>query len=147
MHSRSIGACVGGVIKNFVSIEGSWFEFKTREGVIIQLKIRPLFLDIASIIEARHKTSHLKKRAAKLSKKTKIDFQTLTSELIDYLLEDFNGIGSSFDTPLEPTAESKMQVLFIKGVTDFIMGKATELAEERIKEVINFEKTSLENVW
>jgi hypothetical protein len=135
------------VTKNFLDISGKWFDFKTREGVIIQLKIRPLFLDLCPIIESRHKKiSSFKKHKSKIIKKTKINFETLSDDVVDYILEDFCGIGSAPDTPLQPTAENKMKVIIHIDAGDFIMERASALAKERAKEVIRFEVTEGNNL-
>jgi hypothetical protein len=109
------------VIKNSIDLSGAWFDYPVGD-VNIRLKIRPLLLDVAKIIENRCK-----------------EINSLSKDLIDFCLEDFKGVGFTAAKPLEVTLENKLKILSIKGLVDFVLKKASELAEKRIKEVIKFE--------
>jgi hypothetical protein len=127
------------IIKNSIDLSGGWFDFSVGD-VSIKLKIRPLIADLGKVIESRHKKiSSLKMHGHKIIKKMETNYQTFSPDLIDYVLEDFSGIGSAPERHFEITLENKLKILSIKNVTSFIFRKSFELAEERIKEVVKFE--------
>lgn len=116
------------VKKISLSLEGEWFEFPV-ENITISLKIRPLFYDIGKYIETRNKriTFH------KFREKEKIDWEGFARDQLDYLLEDFKGVGYDYDMPIHATIQTKRKLVEqIKGCLDFILKKSEELRNERI---------------
>jgi len=55
--------------KNFMNLEGAWFDFTTRQGVIVKLKIRPLSYGLGELLRIRYT------RLADLLKKNQREIQ------------------------------------------------------------------------
>jgi hypothetical protein len=123
------------VIRNSLNLEGEWFTFRVEDIVDIELKVRPLLWDFGRAIEDQHKK--VKSPKFHRDKKITTNFETFSTSLIDFLLEDFKGFGSAPDKPLDITIENKIKIIkSIKGLTDFVWEKAVELADKRIKECL-----------
>ncbi|TAN40796.1 MAG: hypothetical protein EPN22_17005 [Nitrospirae bacterium] len=83
--------------------EGTWREY-TLLGQKIRLKIRPDSDAVDKKIRERHK---------KIKKVSGMPFteyadEKITEDRIDYLLEDFEGVGDENGKPLEPTLKNKL---------------------------------------
>lgn len=115
--------------------EGAWVTRKIR-GVEIRLRIRPRNEDISEQITKRHtKTEFVKDPSTKQMVKTKTtDNQNYLEDMIDYYLEDFEGIGSAPDKPWPVDKRNKLRVAMLpviegeQPVFDFIMEKSLELS-------------------
>ena len=112
--------------------EGQWHDFEIM-GDTIQLKIKPLTSDIINSIRNKHSKKTKKYSAVKGGQVDKVtyDEKTIQKEMIDYVLEDFKGVGSDLSTPLEPTYENKVRVMEIptaheddESVADFVFEQA-----------------------
>ena len=120
-----------------LDLEGKWFCFRVTDSINVDLKIRPLFLDISDYIKDVHTTVFFKKGR---KRKEKCDFMEFSLSLVDYVLEDFRGFGSTPDKPLEITADNKRKIAHVDGLLDFVMSTSKKLAKERIKNALLFER-------
>ncbi|KWT81142.1 hypothetical protein [Candidatus Magnetominusculus xianensis] len=126
---------------------GVWFDFQIR-GETISLKIRPLSAEVIAEIRKRHRSHEMVKdpQSRQLQKTEVFDEDKITADLIDYLLEDFGGIGDETGTALSPTKENKKSVMNIPSlvgevsITDFVFEKAKELAAYASAEDVEQEK-------
>lgn len=116
--------------ENFLDLSGHWFTFFIKPETDIKLKIRPYWAEIGICI----------KKKANIPKK-RFDKKYFEFTL-DYLLEDFRGIGIDENTPLEPTCEGRKKIIASIGlsVAEFIFDTAVELGRERINQIIEVTK-------
>lgn len=121
--------------ENSLDLSGHWFTFCVKPGVDIKLKIRPYLAEIGVCI--KKKTNISKKRFDKRY----FEFT------LDYLLEDFRGVGIDENIPLEPTFEGKKKVIGSIGlkIAEFIFDTAVELGKERINQIIEVTKEDFKN--
>ena len=115
--------------------EGQWFDFDIRKETI-RLKIRPLSSDILEGIRNKNKKvgRELDPATRAMVKVDKYDEDKINKEIVDFILDDFEGVGSDLDTPLENTPENKEMVMEIPpvdeeiSVADFVFDTAKRLA-------------------
>lgn len=128
--------------------EGQWFKFRIR-GEEVELKIRPLAVDVYNKIRKAHKTVKLERdpQTKQAIKVEVFDEESITEDLLDYLLEDFKGFGSDAKTPLEVTKENKKLIFEIPSASDeemsmfdFVFTKAKDIAALSEEEFARQEK-------
>lgn len=112
-------------IKLAENSEGRWFEFM--EGVSI--KVRPLS---GSVLKELRKSSstvkmELNGRTRRREPVEILDEERLEENLIDYLIEDFKGIGDQAGNPLEVTESSKRLIANNLTLRDFVWSSAQSL--------------------
>jgi len=114
------------VKSNSLDLSGQWSTFFVKKDIDIKLKIRPYLSEFGGCIS----------KQANIPKK---GFNKKFGELVmNYILEDFRGVGVDENTPLEPTREGKKNLVgaFFPSIFDFIMAKSIELGKERINQII-----------
>lgn len=105
---------------------GTWFDFEML-GDTVRLKIRPLTIGIIDTINKKHKG--IKDDATRNEK--------INQDLIDYLIEDWQGFGDEDGNPLPLTPENKRAIMGIippegeQSLSGFVFDKAKELAVVR----------------
>jgi bifunctional DNA-binding transcriptional regulator/antitoxin component of YhaV-PrlF toxin-antitoxin module len=118
--------------------EGTWFEFKVR-GEDIKLKIRPYSNEVYERIRKKYKKTvkQVDPHSRAMINADVYDEEAITDELIDYLLESFEGFGSAKNQPLEINLKNKKRVVNIPtlndyetSISDFVFSKARELSAE-----------------
>lgn len=107
------------------TVEGKWFSYS--DG--IEFQIRPMTGQVMKGL--RKKSSTTKMEADPLSRKLvavdRIDEAKLDDTLTDYLIQDFKGIGSDPDTPLDVTMENKKMIMDQIPLREFIWASAQSL--------------------
>ena len=125
------------------NVEGQWFDFWVH-GEKIKLKIRPssgLIYD-----EIRKKYRKVKKERDPISRQMvtteTYDDDAVNLDLIDHVLENFEGFGDADGKALTPSKENKRNIMGIPPVADeqsvaeFVYEKARELAVKRADDSI-----------
>lgn len=114
--------------------DGVWTRHKYR-GAAIELKIRACGAEKLEQIRKRHKKIEYAKdpQSRQTVKLESYNEDAIFSDMIDYMLEDFSGIGTAPDKPLDCTPENKKRVLLIPPASgeqplfDFVLERAREL--------------------
>lgn len=127
--------------------EGQWFDFIVR-GETISIKIRPLTSEIVNTISKKHtKTiNKFNQSTGTNEKKNIVDADNIGRDIIDYVVEDFSGVGTGPNEPLEINKENKLTLLEIPTLDNEIdlqravMDKAKELAAISEKDYEEMEK-------
>ena len=126
--------------------EGQWFKFKVR-GEELDLKIRPFSAEVYNKIRKSHRSTKIEKDMStrQVAKIEVFDEDSITEDIIDYLLEDFKGIVDETGTILLATKTNKKLLCSLlpasdddTSVFDFIFGKARDIAaisEEEFKRI------------
>lgn len=125
--------------------EGIWVKHIYR-GAEIELKIRPANPDVFEKIRTRHRKSSYAKDpdTRQMVQVKEIDRDNVAEDTIDYLIEDFKGIGYSPSEPLAVTKENKILLVFLAPtgneprLFEWILETANELrtlSEQEIKEL------------
>ena len=91
--------------------EGVWINHNYR-GAEIRLKIRPADTDKTDELLAKHTThQHIKDPDSRqMVKVAEVNSKGLFEDMVDYYLEDFEGIGYAKDRPLEVNRKNKLLV-------------------------------------
>ncbi len=118
------------IVKMMNSNESKWFEFYIDgSDVSIGLKIRPLCSKVLFDLILKHSI----KKKRKEYKIKGVNFLNASYELLDYLLEDFAGVGDENNKPLQVTPENKKKLLNLpleykkQNIGVFIIQKSAEL--------------------
>lgn len=130
--------------------EGTWFDFHFR-GNIAKFKIRPFSSEVYERIRKKYKkkTKQVDPNSRAMVNAEVFDEDAITDELIDYLLESFEGFGSGDGKALEVNLKNKKRIANIPTVEDheisvseFIFSKARELATSIEEDEAEQEKNS-----
>lgn len=121
---------------------GEWFDFEVR-GADVELQIRPLTAEILDKIRSRYKKTRREKDSETRATVTVIEYDEdkVQDDLIDYILEDFKGFGSSPKDALVVNVENKKRIMELPPVADettigeFVFETAREIAAVFEKEV------------
>jgi hypothetical protein len=124
--------------------EGQW-EKHTYRGKDIDLKIRPFTAEIGdSITKNNTRTEWVRDPVEKKMVKVQVEDKEATfKETVDYVLEDFKGIGFSEEKPLEVNVKNKVRVALLapkdgeQPLWQYILEKAQNLAFNQGEEIKN----------
>lgn len=124
------------------STAGIWISHKVR-GVEIELKLRPFTAEIGDSIRKKHRRVEYVRdpQSRQMVKNEVIDDEAVFEDMLDFMIEDFKGIGYSESEPLAVTKENKKKIALLPAsqgeqpLSDFIIEKAKEFAVIQADEI------------
>lgn len=124
------------------STAGIWIKHKVR-GQEIELKLRPFTAEIGDSIRKKHRRSEYVRdpQSRQMVKNEVFDDEEIFEDMLDFIIEDFKGIGYSENEPLAVTKENKKKIALLPAsqgeqpLSDFIIEKAKEFAVIQADEV------------
>lgn len=128
-------------VRDSLSLEGDWFNLfdDVKRFPHQKVKIRPLYHTLVYIFRDRYKQA---KEFARNAGDEKL-FCADQAEMVDYFIEDFEGFGNeATGESLPKDFLSKLSIMQWtpdgKNLREWIIRKAYEIAEERIREALDF---------
>jgi len=102
---------------------GVWGEFS--DGV--KIKVRRLTAEVIRELRRPHVTTSMVPHEGRMVQSEKLDPEKYDEAIMDYLIEDFEGIGDENGNPLPKTLESKKRILNEISIKDWVWAFAQSI--------------------